>query len=149
MVTTLRRFNRDRRGEITVQAILFIPVLLTIIFSGLTLWQVLSVKRALHLATYEATRYLTFYPVNSRNPADWEQVVIVFIEQEMRHTELRGSLDPAKRVTVAGVESEVICGITTITVTANWVVNINLPFVSPISLALWDQHEGTILCGPG
>jgi Flp pilus assembly protein TadG len=143
MATTLKRFNRDKRGATTVQAILFIPVFLTIIFGGLTLWQVLSVKRALHLATYEATRYLTFYPIDSREPAIWRNVARAVIEREMRYSELPGRLE----VTVT-IDGQPTCE-TRIEVKAVQVVNIELPFVSPLSLTLQDQHEGTILCGPG
>ena len=142
MATTLRAraFSGDNRGAITIQAILFIPVFLIVIFGGLTLWQVLSVKRALHEATYDATRYLIFYPVNSTNPDDWEAVAGVFIEQEMKYSELPGSLHS---IEVEGVEDGIGCQ-NTIRVTVKWMVNINLPLASASGLMLRDYHEGQL-----
>lgn len=143
MATALKTFNGDKRGATTVQAILFIPVFLTLIFGSLKLWQVLSVKRALHLATYEATRYLAFYPPVNAPPDSviWRDVASALIEQEMKYSELP---DGRLEVTVA-VEGAPTCG-TPIEVTAEWVVNINFPFVSLPSLTLRDSIPGEILC---
>lgn len=52
-------FLRDRRGATVATYAVVLPLFLLIIFGSATLWQVISIKQSMDVATYEAARYLS------------------------------------------------------------------------------------------
>jgi len=74
-------FLQDRRGASLVTYTLILPLLLMLVFGASTVWEIISVKQSMDVATYEAARYLShegrriaaqappYY-----NPDGWERI---------------------------------------------------------------------------
>lgn len=79
----ISNIHHDRRGAVTVQAFLLLPVFVLVVFGGYEVLRAMSVKQALHNGTYQAARYLSLNPINSIGSGPWEEVARTFILQEM------------------------------------------------------------------
>lgn len=53
---------RNRRGSIITQFALLLPILIVLTLMGFEIWQVISVKKSLHMAAYQAARYIASFP---------------------------------------------------------------------------------------
>lgn len=149
-----RRFGRDRRGGTAVQALVLLPVFVILMFTLIGLWRVTMVRRSLHSGVYEATRYLSLYPLESSNALEWQDVARVIIQTELLNNPfLRANLDNQSQldtsrldVLVEFPDQKIECkaGIKLVVALKFPMANID-PFPGP-SFTLNEVREGEILC---
>lgn len=149
-----RRFGRDRRGGTAVQAMVLLPVFVILMFTLIGLWRVTMVRRSLHTGVYEATRYLSLYPLESSNQLVWQDVARVIIQTELLNNPfLRANLDNQSQlassrldVTVDFPDQKIECkaGIL-LTVSLKFPMASIDPFPGP-AFTLNEVREGEILC---
>jgi hypothetical protein len=53
------RLTKDEKGSITIQAMLYVVLLVLILIMAFELWKVISVKQSLKAATYQAARFVS------------------------------------------------------------------------------------------
>ena len=149
-----RRFGADRRGGTAVQALVILPVFLILIFTLFSMWRVIMVRRTLHNGVYEATRYLSLYPINSNNQLLWADVARTIIETELRNDPfLRANLDNPSQlansrltVDVTFPDQKIECkSAIQITAALNFPMATVDPFPGP-QFTLNEVREGEILC---
>lgn len=91
---TVGRFGGDRRGGAAVQALVLLPIFVILMFTLIGLWRVTLVRRTLHTGVYEATRFLSLYPLETNNQLLWQDVARRIITTELLNNPfLRANLD--------------------------------------------------------
>ena len=53
---------RNKRGSIITQFALLLPILVVLVLMSFEVWQIISVKKSLHMAAYQAARYIASFP---------------------------------------------------------------------------------------
>jgi len=131
-----------------------LPVFVILMFTLISLWRVTMVRRSLHTGVYEATRYLSLYPLESNNQILWEDVARVIIQTElMNNPFVRANLDnPSQlessrldvRIDFPDQKIECKSGIL-LTVAFRFPMATIDPFPGP-QFTLNEVREGEILC---
>ncbi len=88
----IRRFLTDRQGTSLVTYTLVLPILLLLVFGAGTMWQIISIRHSVSLATYEAARFLSRtgreWASDPFDPEAWRerayQEVYPFIDAQIR-----------------------------------------------------------------
>lgn len=67
---------RDRRGTIVTQFALLLPIVLVLVLMSFEVWQVISVKKSLHMAAYQAARYIALGQKRGADTAEKAKTLI-------------------------------------------------------------------------
>lgn len=151
---TAVRFGRDRRGGTAVQALVLLPVFIILMFTLIGLWRVTLVRRSLHTGVYEATRFLSLYPLETNNQLLWQDVAREIITAELLNNPFlranlanQSQLDNGRldvRVDFPDQKIECKAGIVVTVALLFPMANID-PFPGP-QFTLNEVREGEILC---
>jgi hypothetical protein len=74
-------FLRDRRGAVTIQVVLLLPVLIVIIMGAYEVWKVLYVQQTMNDAAYQGVRLLAMQPGYSDANVQAENLVRRYVSQ--------------------------------------------------------------------
>jgi hypothetical protein len=76
-VVPVVEFRQDKRGSLTIQAMVYIAIFALILGMSFEVWKVLSIKQSLKAATYQAARFITLNGLLwQRHQADLLRLVI-------------------------------------------------------------------------
>jgi len=71
----------EKRGAITVQVALFLPILILIVLGGFEVWKVLYMQQLLNDAAYQGVRVLALQPKKEDTPLQVEAMVRRYIAE--------------------------------------------------------------------
>jgi len=114
LMVSVVNWIRDKKGSIAIQSLFVIAIFVVIVYMGVQIWKVVSIKQTLHAATYQAAKYIALNGLNwgiSENK--WEEKVWPFIVAELLNNpyvpadSIRAvSRDPNPEVTVFNLNPE-------------------------------------------
>jgi hypothetical protein len=141
-------FFRDRRGAVTVQALLLLPLFVLVVFGGYEILRAMSVKQALHNGTYQAVRYLSLNPIISSGSGPWQDVAETLILQEMAAE--AGDEALARRqlqVRVPQIPRHIPpwCG-DRFRVEAFYTWEFEVPFANRFHITFRERYDGRVIC---
>jgi hypothetical protein len=61
---------RDKRGSIVAQFALLLPGLIIVALMAFEVWQIIWVKKSLHMSAYQAVRYISTFPLELQQQQD-------------------------------------------------------------------------------
>ncbi len=141
------RFHSDRRGGTAVQAILVLPIFLVVMVTLIILWEVVLVRRSLHVGTYEATRFLSLYPTYTPERTVWNDIAKRMVANELNNNPFLDRQDMlGNRLNVTVDIQDIECKARfTVDVVYQYQIPTVDPFPGPF-LNLQESIEGEILC---
>jgi len=76
---------RNRRGSIITQFALLLPILIVLVLMTFEIWQIISVKKSLHMAAYQAARYIASFPheLRDQNNVTTEETARTLIRENL------------------------------------------------------------------
>lgn len=81
----LARWYRDEAGAMSGFILVVLPVLLMAVLGLHAVWEVVSMRQALRVGTYQAARYLSAEPVQSGSPGEWNREAQRMVINELRN----------------------------------------------------------------
>ncbi len=79
------RWYRDEAGAMSGFILFVLPVLLLAVLGFHALWEVVSMRQALRVGTYQAARYLSAEPVQNGSAGEWNREAQRIVLSELRH----------------------------------------------------------------
>jgi hypothetical protein len=88
------KWIRDRRGSTTVLSLFVIATLVLVLYMSFEVWKVVSIKKSLHSATYQAVKFISLNGLRWGVHGDWAEQVRPIVEAELLNNPFLDSFVP-------------------------------------------------------
>jgi len=85
---------RDKRGSTTILSLFVIASLVVVLYMSFEIWKVISIKKSLHSATYQAVKFISLNGMRWGIQGDWAREVTPLIEAELLNNPFLDSFPP-------------------------------------------------------
>ena len=70
LMVSVVNWIRDKKGSTAIQSLFVIAIFVVIVYMGVQVWKVVSIKQTLHAATYQAAKYIALNGLNCGRTAE-------------------------------------------------------------------------------